>query len=316
MAVIRQPDSLTDVPDLNLLPTLQALLEERSVTRAAQRIGLSQPATSVALGKLRRHFNDELLTRVGNEYRLTPLATQLLERAGSAVAAADRVFSLQPEFDPTRSDRTFVVALSDYATSVLGAAMSRLLDTRAPGVRLDLRHIATGIVDSAPEGLREIDAVVLPHGFLTDLPYLDLVEDEWVCLIAADHPGAPTSLTLEQLGELPWVLTYHRRAAFTTAARELRMHGVEPLVQIVTESYAGLPDMVAGTRRVALVQRRLIPMLTASGRVRALPCPFGAAPLKLALWWHPIHTGDPGHRWLRELIADAAASAVTPAASS
>ncbi|SHN15302.1 LysR family transcriptional regulator [Cryptosporangium aurantiacum] len=292
--------------DLNLLRTLQALLQERSVTRAAQRLRLSQPATSAALGRLRRHFNDELLTRVGNAYRLTPLATELLQRTATAIAATDRVFSLQPEFDPRSADRRFTLVLSDYATSILGSSLSRLLDAEGPHIRLDLRHVSTALVDAAPEALRDIDGVVLPHGFLTDLPFLDLVEDEWVCLISADHPGNPSTLSLEQLGRLPWVLTFHERTAFTTAARELRMHGVEPEVRMVTESYASLPDLIAGTSRVALVQRRLTAALTSSGRVRVLPCPFPAAPLKLALWWHPIHTADPGHRWFRHFMTEAA----------
>lgn len=295
--------------DLNLLIALQALLEERSVTRAAQRLSLSQPAASAALAKLRRHFNDELLTRVGTGYRLTPLAMQLVERAGGAVSSASRVFSLQPDFDPASADREFVVVLSDYTLAVLGGAISRLLDARAPGVRLHLRHATTETVDAAPEALREIDAFVLPHGTLSDLPFLDLIEDEWVCLIAADHPGHPLErLTMAYLAELPWVLTYHRQTAFTTAARQLRMHGIEPDVRLVTESYTTLPAVIAGTRRVALVQRRLAATLTAAGQVRVLPCPFPAAPLKLALWWHPINTGDPGHRWLRGLLADAAAA--------
>src|SRR5437763_10872301 len=100
--------------DLNLLVSLDALLQERSVTKAAARMGLSQPALSASLARLRRHFGDELLTRVGNEYRLTPLAVQLRELSRLALTGIERVFDAQPAFDPASSTREFHLLVSDY----------------------------------------------------------------------------------------------------------------------------------------------------------------------------------------------------------
>src|ERR687889_2784739 len=99
--------------DLNLLVSLDALLQERSVTRAAARMGLSRPALSASLARLRRHFGDELLTRAGNEYRLTPLAAQLKERVRIALTGVERVFTAQDEFDPGSSTREFTLLVSD-----------------------------------------------------------------------------------------------------------------------------------------------------------------------------------------------------------
>jgi DNA-binding transcriptional LysR family regulator len=292
--------------DLNLLLPLQALLAERSVTRAAGRLGLSQPATSAALAKLRRHFNDDLLVRAGNSYQLTPLAGQLIERIATAVSATDRVFSSQPDFDPAVSDREFTVLMSDYALSVLGPVISRILDREAPQVRLYIQPTTRENVDAAHETLRTADLLVLPHGFVTDLPHQDLYSDEWMCLISADNPDVGDRLSLQQLAGMPWVLTYHRGTAFTTAAHELRRQGVELNVRMVSESYALLPAMIIGTGRVALVQRQLGLQLSASGQVRAVPCPFDAAPLIEAMWWHPMHEIDAGHQWLRRRLAEAA----------
>ncbi|WP_230686567.1 LysR family transcriptional regulator [Catellatospora vulcania] len=292
--------------DLNLLLPLQALLAERSVTRAAERLGLSQPATSAALAKLRRHFGDDLLIRVGNSYQLTPLAVQLYERVTTAVAATDRVFASEPDFDPATSDRQFTVLMSDYALSILGPAVSALLDTLAPKVRLYVQPTTRENVDAAHETLRTTDLLVLPHGFVTDLPHQDLYSDEWMCLVSADNPNVGDSLSLDQLAAMPWVLTYHRGTAFTTAAHELRRLGVELDVRMVAESYALLPAMIIGTRRVALVQRQLGLQLSTTGQVRAVPCPFEAAPLIEAMWWHPMHDSDAGHQWLRQRFAEAA----------
>ncbi len=292
--------------DLNLLISLDHLLRERSVTRAAEVMGLSQPALSAALARLRRHFGDPLLTRVGNRYELTPLAVQLGQRTESALVGVERVFASEPVFDPGTSRRTFRVLGSDYLMAVLGGRVGRILAEQAPNIRLRFELHSPAIVDTATEVLRSADALVLPHGFLTDLPYMDLFSDTWVCLVAADNPQVGDELTMDHLAELPWVLTYHSPSAFTPAARQLQMIGVEPRVQAVVESFLALPAFIAGTDRIALVQAHLAPGLSASGDVRALPCPYQPVPLVEALWWHPIHDRDSEHTWLRSVFTQAA----------
>src|ERR1700722_606841 len=111
--------------DMNLVVALRALLAERNVTRAGQRIGLSQPAMSAALGRLRRHFGDDLLARQGSGYELTALGAVLLDRAAAACDMLERVFGSQPHFDPEQEDREFVILASDYAVSVFGARLAR-----------------------------------------------------------------------------------------------------------------------------------------------------------------------------------------------
>ena len=110
--------------DLNLLVSLDALLPERSVSRAAARLGRSQPSLSESLARLRRHFRDDLLARVGNHYELTPLAAQLAEQTTSALAAVARVFASEPDFDPAIAEREFTVLISDYAITVLGPELA------------------------------------------------------------------------------------------------------------------------------------------------------------------------------------------------
>ncbi|MBB4934851.1 DNA-binding transcriptional LysR family regulator [Lipingzhangella halophila] len=295
--------------DLNLLVTLQALLHERNVTRAAERLGVSQPAVSAALNRLRRHFDDELLSRVGNVHVLTPLAARLVDPTDATVASARRVFAAQPDFDPARSEREFAIAMSDYSLAVLGDALSSLAEERAPRIRLHLRQLTNDSVDNAAEVLRTTDALVLPHGFLRDLPYRDLFTDDWACLVSTDNSRVGDELTVSQLGELPWVFTYHRPTAYTPADRQMRALGVEPDVRIVAESFVALPCLIRGTERIALIQRRLTEQAGGMAGLRALACPFAPDPLVEALWWHPMNDPDPGHRWLRDLFTAAAARA-------
>jgi DNA-binding transcriptional LysR family regulator len=294
--------------DLNLLVPLDALLRERSVTRAAASLGLSQPALSASLARLRRHFRDELLTRVGNSYELTPMAVQLRHRAEEAVISAQRVFATEPGFDPATSEREYRIVASDYPMAVLGGQVGRLLAERAPGVRLRYERLTADVVDRTPDSIRNVDAVVIPHGFLHDLPYLNLFSDTWMCLISSDNKQVGDALTMEQLEELPWVLTFHSRRQFTTVGHQLQTLGVEPRVQVVVESFLVLPFFVAGTDRIGFVQAQLVPRLTMTGDVRALPCPFDAVPVVEAMWWHPAYNADPEHAWLRRIFAEAGKS--------
>jgi DNA-binding transcriptional LysR family regulator len=294
--------------DLNLLIPLDALLRERSVTRAAASLGLSQPALSASLARLRRHFGDELLTRVGNSYELTPLAVALRRRVGVALTGAERVFASEPGFDPSTSRRDFTLLGSDYPMVVLGASVARILAERAPGVRLRFQHQPPAVIESAGEALREVDGLVFPHGFLSDTPHQDLYGDTWVCLVATDNHRVGDALTMDDLATLPWVLTYNSSTAFTPADRQLQILGVQPNVQVVVESFVALPYFIAGTDRIGLVQGHLAGHLVRNGDVRALPCPYDVVPLTEALWWHPMHDRDPEHMWLRSVLVEAGAS--------
>jgi DNA-binding transcriptional LysR family regulator len=295
--------------DLNLMVSLDALLEERSVTRAAAAMGLSQPALSGSLARLRRHFGDELLTRVGNDYRLTPLAAQLKELVRIALSGAERVFTAQPRFDPASSTREFTILVSDYATVILGDTIAQLLIKEAPHTRLRMSAHSPAVVERADQALLAADLLLLPHGFVTDLSHRDLYRDEWVCVVAADNPVAERGLTVEDLRTMPWVLTYHGQTASTPAARQMRMLGIEPRAQVVIENFLAVPALVAGSDRIALLQRRLVNLLPLNIGIRALPPPFEAAPLIEAMWWHPVYDGDPEHMYLRDLLVRAAQQA-------
>jgi DNA-binding transcriptional LysR family regulator len=300
--------------DLNLLVSLDALLDQRSVTRAAQQLGLSQPALSASLARLRRHFGDELLARTGNEYRLTPLAAQLKPRTRLALGGVERIFTAQHDFVPADSSREFSLTGSDYSIAVFGNSLARLLATEAPKARLRLTNNTPDVVDRAEQSLLTMDAMLLPHGFVADLPHVDLYRDRWVLVVSADNIDVGAELTVDQLTTMPWVVTSHGPTASTPAARQLRMLGIEPQVQVITESFLTVPGLVAGSGRIALLQERLVRMLPPDVGVRALSCPFEVGPLVEAMWWHPVYERDPEHAFLRDLVQRAAREATDPEA--
>ncbi|MGW4428599.1 LysR family transcriptional regulator [Streptomyces tendae] len=287
--------------DLNLVVALRALLEERNVTRAGQRVGLSQPAMSAALSRLRRHFGDDLLARVGGHYELTALGQVLLDRASTAYDLLERLFASQADFDPATESREFKLVASDYAVAVFGTELARVVHQEAPGIRLRFAQTPTTVVDATDSLLSTTDGLLMPHGVISDFPATDLYQDRWVFLVAEDHPSAGDRLTREDLARLPWV-TY-QRTYDAPAVRQLGMLGIEPRVEVSVDSFQIIPLLVSGTRRIALVQARLARLLAPLAAVRAVEPPYEAVPLSEALWWHPVHTHDAAHIWLRETAA-------------
>jgi len=287
--------------DMNLVVALRALLEERHVTRAGERVGLSQPAMSAALARLRRHFGDELLIRDGASYELTALGTVLLDRASSACDMLERVFASQARFDPALEKREFTILASDYAVAVFGVRFAQAVHENAPQVRLTFRQVPAEITQDPAGMLSTVDGLLMTHGVISGLPTVELYRDRWVCVVAQDNPEVGHSLTLEQLAELPWAI--YQRVYDATVARQLSMLGVEPRVQVSVDSFQLLPAMVAGTRRIAMVHALLAERLGRDSGIRVLECPFEAVPVHEALWWHPVHSHDAGHRWLRDTAA-------------
>ena len=183
--------------DLNLLVALRELVRERSVTRAAERLGVTQPAASAALSRLRRHFGDELLIRDRGEYTLTALGAQLAEQVDAVCAAAERLFAASADFDPAVSEREFTLVMADYTIVVMGEALSQAIARAAPRARLHIRLVRESLSTEYAEGIRFIDGMVAPptHGFaLPDTRSVELFSAR-----TARHPSAHRGAG----GELP-----------------------------------------------------------------------------------------------------------------
>lgn len=288
--------------DLNLLIALDALLIERGVTRAAERLRLSQPALSASLARLRTHFGDPLLTRRGNSYDLTPLAMRLSEHTSIALEAARRVFETQADWTPESSNREFVIFGSDYAFATVGKVASQLAAAEAPGTRFRFELHNPAIIDDAANRLRSADGVLIPHGHLLELKYTDLWTDHWVILADERHPTLGDELTMSDLTSNPWVFTYQSRSAFTSAGQQLHSLGLEPRIEVVVQSFLALPSFIVGTERLGIVQSAVAAQAVNMPGIRVLEPPFDAVPVVNALWWHPVHTVDPEHAWMRSLF--------------
>lgn len=301
--------------DLNMLVTLDAVLQHQSVTRAAEQLGVTQPAVSATLRRLRRHFSDELLYRAGARYRLTMLAAELRPRTRIALEGVERVFNSRSGLDVGDTIREFTILTSDYATQLLGEAIVRRLLDRAPHARIRMMPTSPDQVVRAEQVLTERDLLLMPHGFVFDLPNAELFRDEWVIVMDADNP-AVAGPTVEDLRSLPWVLVYHDSAASTPAARQLRMLGIEPRAQVITESFLTVPALLTHSNRISLLPTLMLDAIPESARLVACEPPVPLEPLVQAMWWHPIHDREPEHRLLREIVVGAVQDVVRPSADS
>lgn len=296
--------------DYNLIRPLRALLEERSVTRAAERLHMSQPSMSVALSRLRAHYDDPLLIRHGNSHELTPLAERLLASLPAALAEVEHVFKLQSKFSPVTSTRTFAIAGVDAAIARLGPGLTRIVAREAPNVRIEFPAADGVLVNNAPESLRTIDGAILPHGYVSGLQHLDLPPEQWVCLVDAAS-GLVEGATADEVLSRPWVQSLAAREGVTPAAWQLQLRGMEVKVVAATPHFFVLPALIIGTDRVALVPSDVARRLTqADNRLRAIAPPFDLEPIRDAFWWHGDHERDEGHLWLRDVLKRAVDSTI------
>lgn len=294
--------------DLNLLVALRALLEEGNVTHAGARLGMSQPTMSGALARLRRHYKDDLLVRVGRDHELTPLARTLLPTVQESVRLVERALGLGVPFEAPASHRVFTLAMSDYAITVLSEPLLRRVHQLAPEVRLDLSPIPDGMHESERELLR-FDFLVAPRGYGFRGESEVLYTDRFVCVVDPDNERLTDGLlTLDDLEALPHAVpVMGGRSTMTPADRMLEQLGIKRRIQVAAAGWLSVPFVVAGTDLVAIVPERLARRVVGTAGVRVVEPPFGQLTLVEALWWHSTRSSDAGHQWLLSVLRDVAA---------
>lgn len=299
--------------DLNLLVALEALLEEKNVTHAGVRLSTSQSAMSGSLARLRRHFNDELLVRVGREYELTPLAERLLPVVQASLHKAEEAMSLTRCFDPERSRQRFSVVMSDYVMAVFMEPLLRVLAQEAPGVRIDFHPIVDGQLETETH-LRCHDLMLVPLGYRLPGVSEAVMHDRFVCLVDPANPRLVDGrLNLRDLAEMPHAACAIGKS-LTPADRQLETLGIVPRTQVSAPGFSVLPFLVSGTDLVALVPERLARRYEGFARCAVVPTPFPDVPLVEAMYWHHNRHADPAHRWLRETVRRVGAALEEPPA--
>ena len=298
----RRVRSLASV-DFNLLKALDALLQERSVTRAAERLSITQPSMSSALGRLRELFADELLIRTGRAMRPTPLAEALEPRIRRIVGDIEDIVVSNLEFDPEHGEHSFRILATDYASLVLVQPVMAALATAAPSVRIHLQPRAvTEHMRLLQRG--DIDLAIIPkeHADAAGLPNETLFTDRFVAAVWRHNADVEDPLTLAQIDRQPYL-------GYTVGPVDhlLGDPGHVRAPDTVVESFLLGPFLLRGTRQITFIQQRLADRLRAAAELRLLTPPFASPELIETMAWHPRSTNDPAHRWLRTRISAIAA---------
>jgi LysR family nod box-dependent transcriptional activator len=291
--------------DLNLLVALDALLTERNVTRAAERLFLSQSAMSGRLARLRHAFGDELLVQIGRNLEPTTFAIGIASRVRACVREFEDLLNATQPFAPETENHTFRIAASDYAVLLLFRPLMQRLETLAPNLSVRFIKLDQAMGERAAAG--DIDFSILPAQIDTGPPSTALFEDSWVCAVWSGHPSLGATLTLEEFLSQPHLAFNFSDPEHESVADEyLAQSGYERRIVASTESFAAAPFLLAGTRMVTTVPRRLGERLRAAADIRLLEPPFAVPPLSLKLAWSARYTLSPKHVWLREQLLDVA----------
>jgi DNA-binding transcriptional LysR family regulator len=291
------------VPDLNLLVILEALLEERSVTGAGQRLGVTQSAVSHALGRLRAHFGDPLLVRTSTGMTPTLRAQELREPIRRSLETLRDVAQRGARFDPRTAVRTFTIATTDQVGVVLLPALYAKLAASAPGVDLRITPVVRHIERALESGTADL---VITGAFApADAPGLfrqQLFDEPLVCLVRAAHPTVGDSITLEQFCELRHALIAPRGGRGIVDSL-LEERGLSRRVAVVLPHFLVAPFLIARSDLVLTVAESV-----AKASLSLLPLRLVAPPIELpratySQLWHQRSHDDAGHKWLRTLVA-------------
>lgn len=293
--------------DLNLLVTLDALLDERRITRAAERLNLSQSAISGMLAKLREYFDDELLVPVGRNLELTPLARELVQPVRDLLLQVQTIVAIDPAFDPANARRHFKIATSDYVINVLMQRVIPAIGEIAPHITLEFMPQ----VEDSAEKLRrgEYDLLIIPEPFIApDHPHRPLFDDSYTCVVWEGNDAVGEQLSVEQFESLDHVaalLGWPRSPTYDS--RYLEAQGIRRRVRVTTSDFSSIASVLIGTRMIATMHRRLSNELARRLPLRLVDPPIAIPPVREFLQWHEYREKDPCHRWLRERLVEAAA---------
>jgi DNA-binding transcriptional LysR family regulator len=290
--------------DLNLLRVFQAVLEERSLTRAGNRLGLSQPATSYALGRLRALFDDPLFTRTPDGMLPTSFAQRLKEPVGRALAAAREALHQSEPFDPATSTREFCISLSDVGGQVFLPRICERLQQVAPGVRIAAETVMLTDVEERMR-LGRLDFAIgnLPSLKATTKHAL-LFNEEYACM-TRKRPGLPARrISAARFQELSHVAVASADRSHVLIEESLRLGGLHRRIALRVSHFNVTPEILRRTDWMVTLPRGVAEALNESRQFVIYPLPIDLPRFESTIHWHELYDGDMGNLWLRQLLVD------------
>lgn len=300
--------------DLHTLRVLEEIHRTGSLSRTALRLGLTQPAISIALAKLREHFGDALFVRVGHTMRPTPQAEGLMPSVRSAISLLEQTLNYRTAFDAATTDRLYRVAMTDVGQIVILPRLLEVLARQAASARLEIVNIHERTPRLLEDG--ELD---LALGFVPQMPpgfyQQALFHEHFACLVRSDHPRITHRLSREQFESESHVVIQTSGTGHLIIDRTLEELGVRRRVAVSIPSFLGLATLIGSTDHLCTLPHRAASVMSRSGLVTAWPLPFEIPDYTVKQYWHERQARDPGNRWLRRVMVELFCPPPTQAAS-
>lgn len=299
--------------DLNLLIAFEVLLETRSASRAAEKLNLSQPAVSAALGRLRDFFGDEILVAHGKRMLPTSYAESLRPQVRECLRHAEALIATTSSFDPGTSQRTFRVVASDYAIAAILTPLIHRLSRIAPRIYLELVLPDGQVLADLDEG--RIDLVLTPEEFLSGGHPAEFIFDEdHVVVGGIDNPAMRSPISEETFlaaGHIGVAIGRLRQTAY--ADEHIEALGKRRRIELVVPSFTLIPWLIAGGDRLAIMHERLARLMATRFPMAIQPMPLRIPRMREVAQFHKARSADDGLRWLREQIRTASAAGLSAA---
>jgi DNA-binding transcriptional LysR family regulator len=292
--------------DFRLLLAFDALITERHVSRAAAAVGLSQPAMSHALAKLRQQFDDPLLTRTSTGFEPTPKALELIEPVREAIRQVGRLFTGGSNFDPRTASDTFAARMGDLNEVLFLPQILHMLEERAPNMTLTVEHL------SPSETIRALEASAIDFAVSALIKHsksvhsIELAKDRMVCVMRKGHPAADSHLTMRAFLSLRHLRIVQSAGDVRFVEEALLKRGLQRRVMATTPHWLAASYMVERSDLVTALPESMMRRLNRDGRFAVRPLPVGGSEFSWRLYWHRRYDARPAHRWLRELFVAAA----------
>jgi DNA-binding transcriptional LysR family regulator len=306
--------------DLNLLIALDALLTERNVTHAAERIHISQPGMSAALLKLRHHFSDQLLERVGRKMELTARGRALADPVKTILTQIRELNDQSKGFDPSQAQRVFRISATTYCCELLAVPLISRLQEQAPMISVQFEELSSDTVDRILNGQLDfaitISARILDkieeHGAL--LRSNKLFTDQFVVAIAKNNPYTEDTISFDRLCEMGYVETRFDSVIVGVSELLWRQQPKQPRTRGWLPNFHLTLDTVGKTNMAAILPSLLVVLRGQRYGVRSLPVPFDMPLLEETLYWHKRNESDAGHQWMAQTLKEVVESLNVPEA--
>jgi DNA-binding transcriptional LysR family regulator len=289
--------------DLNLLVVLHTLITERSVSVAANKLHLSQPATSAALKRLRVALGDRILVRDGLHMMLTPRAVELLAPIEAILGEIERTLTNPEPFNPANVDRTMRIATNDYGTFILIPPLMNRLELIAPNIKIEVWEIGRDAIAALKEG--KIDLAIADGWTLKNCQCTEVLFTEtFTCLARQNHPRIQGELTLDRYLAEEHILVSPRGRVWGHVDGELAKHGWERKVRLTLPHVLAVPAAVAATDGIVTLASRIAQRLALDYQLQILVPPIDVGSFQVAMAWRSPLTEDPAIQWLRSELME------------